>query len=231
MALLALPSELRIQIYHLVLSPADFATAFSPDPANDIPIPIPAAHEPPLLRVSRQIRIEALPIFLSLHAFHSRTFVPLPYAHAVPKLHKGKRHAGNMFGRWLREIGGTENAKWMGRVLITIMQYLAAEVVLEIPGPGETGRRDWPMGEVKIEAAYDQVYKVPRGDVSQDGNGETYGKRDEEMARMARMAVDVLNKSREAGRIAIVVEDVPRFVESVYWVVDAAGWAEWGQKS
>ncbi|KAL9095476.1 MAG: hypothetical protein Q9165_002347 [Trypethelium subeluteriae] len=230
MSLLHLPSELRLQIYHLVLSPAGFASTSPLDFPTNIPIPIPKAHEPPLFRVSRRIRIEALPIFLSYHNFHSRTFVPLPYAHTSPELYKGKRHAGNIFGRWLREIGGTENAKWMGRVVISIMQYLAAEVVLEIPGLGETGRREWPRGEVKIEAAYDQVYEVPGGNVGQHGSGDTNENWDEEMARMARMAADVLNKSRQVGRITIVVEDVPKFVESVYWVVDAAGRAEWEQE-
>ena len=214
MSFLALPYEIRFQIYNLVFPPIEFPS----DPALDVALPYIHQHEHPFLCVNRQIRAEALHIWLSRSNFRTRTYVPTPYAQAVRHAYNdGEKHAGNVYGRWLEEIG-QDDAKWIGRMVIMIVQYLAGEVIVEIPARKGGERDAWPKGKIKIEAAFDKPYEHPRAKLEKTGEEESL-----------KSAVEVLNRSRKTGRITIVSEDVPKFVEKIYRVVDATGKAEWGE--
>ena len=212
MSFLSLPSEIRLQIYSLVLGPSDPAN----NPAIEVPLATIRSHEPPLLRVNRKIRDESLYIWLSQHTFLTRTFVPPQYAQAVRHAHHDvEKYVGDGYGRWLEELG-EENAKWTGKVVIQIVQYLAAGILVEIPARKVGDRDAWPRGQVKIHAAFDRPYQV---------FSETSSAGDKEKLRD--VAVEFLNRSRKTGLITRVCEDVPKFVESIYEVISHAGEAEW----
>lgn len=211
MSFLVLPLEIRIQIYDLVFCPIEYHNI------NGIALPDLPEHEHPLLLANRMIRTEALHIWLSRQKFFVPTFVPAPYAYAVRHAHPNvESFVGNAFGRWMEEIG-PNNAKWTGTIVIKIVQYLAGGIIVEIPArKAMVDREAWPKGKIKIEAAFDRPYKIPFKGYEENGEGE-----------LLNTAVEILNRSRKTGMITMMSEDVPRFVESIYHVVNAAGRAEW----
>ena len=210
MSLLALPLEIRIQIYKLAFCSIDHRNPYGID------LPKLRRHEHPLLHVNGDIRAEALHVWLSRQEFYAPTFVPASYALAARSTHQNAAdYVGNAYGRWLEDIG-PDNAKWTGRIMIKIVQYLAGEIVVEIPARKGVDREAWPRGKIKIEAAFDRPYKIPSEAVVEDGRGD-----------ILTTTVELLNRSRKTGRITMMSENVPRFVDSIYQVVNAAGKAEW----
>ncbi|KAI9661306.1 MAG: hypothetical protein M1821_009633 [Bathelium mastoideum] len=213
MSFLTLPSEIRLQIYDLVLCPTGPVVD---DPAALIPLATVHSHEHPLLHVNRKIRTEALHIWLSRNSFLAQTWVPVPYAQAVRHPYRDvEKYIGNGYGKWLEELG-PDCAKWTGKVTIKIVQYLAAEVIVEIPSRKVGDRDGWPKGKIKIKSAFDRPYERSLATTKLD-----------EKAKLLETAVQELNRSRRTGRITIVCEDVPKFVDSIYEVITAAGKAEW----